>query len=233
MLLSHTKSSHFVTGRLYGFMAWRLSCHAHYSVTYIVLFVTLVGHGIGIFTIVEAHKILAQPSLVDVALHFTQLFGPTVVRPSYGSAAIVDIVLAFFLCLILYKSRIEFPVSTSKFSALVHYILASGLLVGVLQLVAFIVSMVEPDSYLFFAISLNLPSVHAISYLSLLDARKNFRHGIRCTKAPNMPFTVHIHTLTSVNTSRASSRQDDLKEKAANRSDQASFASSEGTVIEM
>ncbi|KAJ8494728.1 hypothetical protein ONZ45_g13137 [Pleurotus djamor] len=218
---------------LYGLMTWKLSCHAHYSVTYIVLFVTLVGHGVGIFTIVETHKILAIPDPLSIIVDFTRKFGPSVIHPSYASAAIVDMVLAFFLCLILYKSRVEFPVSASKTSALAHYILASGLLVGILQLVAFIMAMVEPKSFVFYAISLNLPSAHAISYLSLLDARKNFRHGIRCATAPNMPFTVHIHTLTAVNTSRASSSQDDLKEKAANRSDQASFASSEGTVIEM
>ncbi|KAJ8502178.1 hypothetical protein ONZ45_g11894 [Pleurotus djamor] len=203
---------------LYGYMAWKLSCHAHYSVTYLVLFVTLIGHGGHIVALASSyttdinlplhkasefsqlwkrafpkqtpsgnafihqcrsHKLLAHGDLLKIFQSFGQAFGPTIIQPSYASSAIVDLVLAGFLCLILYKSRVEFPVSASKLSAIGHYVLASGLLVGILQLVAFITAVATPENYLFYAIALTLPSVHALSYLSLLDARKEFRHGIR------------------------------------------------------
>ncbi|KAJ8494731.1 hypothetical protein ONZ45_g13138 [Pleurotus djamor] len=250
---------------LYGYMAWKLSCHAHYSVTYLVLFITLIGHGWRISALASSyttdinlplhkalgfkrafpkqkpsgnafihqrrsHKLLAHGDPLKIFQSFGQAFGPTIIQPSYASSAIVDLVLAGFLCLILYKSRVEFPVSASKLSAIGHYVLASGLLVGILQLVAFITAVTIPENYLFYAIALTLPSVHALSYLSLLDARKEFRHGIRCATAPNMPFTIHIQTLTAVNTARASAGPNDEKHSAGNKNDQSSVLSLPSTV---
>ncbi|KAJ8508023.1 hypothetical protein ONZ45_g9678 [Pleurotus djamor] len=195
---------------LYGRMTWKLSCNVHWTCTYFMMSMILAIYGVSIFAIYEVRRIQARP---EFFAQFAHVFGPTLYI-LLSLAAAGELIIGIFICHLLRQSRSDFTTSRRMFATdLSHYLLASGLLASIFQIVIIVTCVVLPNNFAWFAVQMVLPSILGNSYLALMNARKVFRHGLWCKEAPNMPFmetnmTVHVSTLTAITRSLASSKSE-------------------------
>jgi len=96
---------------------------------------------------------------------------------AFGSAVVVDSMLAVTIIHYLRRSRGEFESTNSRIEKLVFWTLSTGIITSVCSLAALITYALFPNKLYFLAIEFLLTKLYINSLLAMLNARKSIREG--------------------------------------------------------
>lgn len=96
---------------------------------------------------------------------------------SFGSAVVVDALLAVTIIYYLRRSRGEFESTNNRIEKLVFWTLSTGVITSICSLAALITYTLFPDKLYFLAIEFLLTKLYINSLLAMLNARRSIREG--------------------------------------------------------
>ncbi|KIK66372.1 hypothetical protein GYMLUDRAFT_932564 [Collybiopsis luxurians FD-317 M1] len=145
-----------------------------------VVVIAAIGFGVGLMFIVELNRI-------EFILDFIEI--KWAVYLAFGVSAAVDIAIAAIMVLLLHRSIIGMKRTNGAISVLIHYIFSTGLLTSVAALIYIILYAAAPQTLLFLGMVFLMSRLYTISFLELLNVRKQLRDNLDSQNSPGLGYS--------------------------------------------
>jgi NAD/NADP transhydrogenase beta subunit len=152
---------------LYALRLWRLNYRRDW-IPRLMPLILVIATAIGILLAVRTWQLGKFTELPAMAW---------ITYSSFGSAAVVDSILAAATVYYLRRARGEFETTNSRIAKLVFWTLSTGVITSVCSLAALVAYALFPHKLYFLAIEFLLTKLYMNSLLAMLNARKSIREG--------------------------------------------------------
>ncbi|KAF9445079.1 hypothetical protein P691DRAFT_777823 [Macrolepiota fuliginosa MF-IS2] len=172
--------------------------------TVIIYIIGSCAIGVGIVFCYELQRIKFILSL-DTGLKWVIYFG-------FGTAAIIDTIIAAMMCFVLYKNKLDIgidirPRINMVLSNLIMSALATGLLTSFVSVLYIILFFVRPDTLLYIAVTFSVTRLYTNSALAMVNARRQLNADLTETEDLKSQSTIVFPRLTSTPSIRSRSRR--------------------------